>query len=64
MLVGFVEEASQKGLQSKCVEVIPAGFLDPDFCWIAACFEADFIGGIGGQAVEGAVAVAQIQVAG
>src|SRR5580700_2862571 len=61
-LVGPMEETSEKGLNSEHIEIIAADFLNPGAGDLFAGVEARRRQVIGGHAVKGAVAVAQIEV--
>ena len=64
MLVGDMEEAAQIRLNLHRIEVIPSDLITPDLGWIPACIEQHLGEDIGRQAIEAAVAIAQIEIVG
>ena len=62
MLIGRVEELAKIWVKAEGIEVVAAGFLDPGTGWISACVEAGPGDVIGYEAVEAAIAIAQIDV--
>src|SRR5690242_18646982 len=64
MLIGVVEDAAKIGLNAQYVEVVPAHDIDPGAGGIFARVQSHLIDGKACQAVEAAVAIAQIEIVG
>src|ERR1700677_3571566 len=64
MLIGSVEETAKVRLHAPYVEVVPAGFVLPDTRWIFARVQPCLRDGPGSHIVEGAIALAKIEIVG
>ena len=64
MLIGGVEETAKIRLNAQCVEVVPAGFIEPRAGWMIPRIQTCLFGVNRCQIIKAAVAIAQVEIIG